>query len=164
MCVIGYATGSVEGRIAVEYFDQSPAVQAQKYAFKCHRQTVNDEDHIFPVNSLAFHPKYVSLSNSFFINSINLIFHFCSYNTFASAGSDGSVSLWDHKSKKRLRQYHKYPTSVTSLSFNCDGTKLAMGVSYNWEQGEKRLGEEERPAVYVRSVGEEAKPKGWGGA
>ena len=80
----------------------------------------------------------------------------------------GSVSLWDcdRKLKEQLRQYqyHKYPTSVTSLSFNCDGTKLAMGVSYNWEQGEKRLGEEERPAVYVRSVGEEAKPKGWGGA
>lgn len=38
----GYAVGSVEGRIAIEYFDPSPAVQAKKYAFKCHRKTDND--------------------------------------------------------------------------------------------------------------------------
>lgn len=52
----GYATASVEGRIAVEYFDPSPEVQEKKYAFKCHRQTIDDVDHVWPVNSLAFHP------------------------------------------------------------------------------------------------------------
>ena len=55
---IGYATASVEGRIAVEYFDASPEVQDKKYAFKCHRQTIDDVDHVWPVNSLAFHPMY----------------------------------------------------------------------------------------------------------
>jgi hypothetical protein len=35
----GYALGSVEGRVAMEYFDQSPEAQANKYAFKV---TVND--------------------------------------------------------------------------------------------------------------------------
>jgi WD40 repeat protein len=34
------------------------------------------------------------------------------YNTFASAGSDGTVSIWDHKVKKRLRQYPKFPTGM----------------------------------------------------
>ena len=52
----GYATGSVEGRIAVEYFDTNPQVQEKKYAFKCHRQTIDDVDHVWPVNALAFHP------------------------------------------------------------------------------------------------------------
>lgn len=52
----GYATGSVEGRIAVEYFDPSPQAQEKKYAFKCHRQTIDDVDHVWPVNALAFHP------------------------------------------------------------------------------------------------------------
>ena len=56
---IGYATGSVEGRIAVEYFDPSPDVQKEKYAFKCHRQTVDGIDHVWPVNTIAFHPMYV---------------------------------------------------------------------------------------------------------
>ena len=52
----GYATGSVEGRIAVEYFDPSPQAQEKKYAFKCHRQTIEDVDHVWPVNALAFPP------------------------------------------------------------------------------------------------------------
>lgn len=82
--IAGYATASTEGRIAVEYFDPSPEAQEKKYAFKCHRQTIEDVDHVWPVNALAFHPIY---------------------NTFASAGSDGTVSIWDHKVKKRLRQY-----------------------------------------------------------
>ena len=34
----GYATGSVEGRISVDYIDNSPAMQAKKFSFKCHRK------------------------------------------------------------------------------------------------------------------------------
>jgi cell cycle arrest protein BUB3 len=56
---LGYATASIEGRIAVEYFDTADEAQEKKYAFKCHRQTIGDEDHVWPVNSLAFHPLYV---------------------------------------------------------------------------------------------------------
>jgi cell cycle arrest protein BUB3 len=33
---------SIEGRVAVEYFDMSAAQQARKYAFKCHRTSVGD--------------------------------------------------------------------------------------------------------------------------
>lgn len=80
-----------------------------------------------------------------------------SYNTFASAGSDGTVSIWDHKSKKRLRQYQKYNAPVPSIAFNCDGTKLAVGVSYTWEEGEEGAKTAERPAVYIRTVGDEVK-------
>ncbi|EKM57701.1 uncharacterized protein PHACADRAFT_170913 [Phanerochaete carnosa HHB-10118-sp] len=138
----GYATASVEGRIAVEYFDPSPEAQEKKYAFKCHRQTIDDVDHVWPVNSLAFHPVY---------------------NTFASAGSDGTVSIWDHKLKKRLRQYPKYHSAVPSIAFNCDGTKLAVGVSYAWDEGEEGAKAAERPSVYIRNAGDEVKPKGWTG-
>ncbi|KAF8200110.1 hypothetical protein BJ912DRAFT_844209, partial [Pholiota molesta] len=52
------------------------------------------------------------------------------YNTFAFAGSDGTVSIWDHKVKKRLRQYPNFPGPVAAVAFNCDGTKVAVGVSY----------------------------------
>ncbi|KAI0765911.1 WD40 repeat-like protein [Trametes elegans] len=139
----GYATASVEGRIAVEYFDPSPQAQEKKYAFKCHRQIIDDVDHVWPVNALAFHPVY---------------------NTFASGGSDGTVSIWDHKSKKRLRQYPKYNAPIPSIAFNCDGSKLAVGVSYTWEDGEEGAKTAERPAVYIKTVGDEAKPKGWTGS
>ncbi|THH00443.1 hypothetical protein EW026_g2087 [Hermanssonia centrifuga] len=139
----GFATASVEGRIAVEYFDPSAEAQEKKYAFKCHRQTINDVDHVWPVNALAFHPIY---------------------NTFASAGSDGTVSIWDHKLKKRLRQYPKYDAAVPSVSFNCDGTKLAVAVSYTWEEGEEGAKTAQAPKIYIRSTGEEVKPKGWSGS
>ena len=132
---IGYATASVEGRIAVEYFDPSSEAQEKKYAFKCHRQTIDDVDHVWPVNALAFHPIY---------------------NTFASAGSDGTVSIWDHQVKKRLRQY-KYKTAIPSIAFNCDGTRLAVAVSYTWDEGEEGYKNAERPAVFVRKVGDEIK-------
>ena len=36
----GHATGSVEGRIAVDYFDNAVAVQSKKFSFKCHRLKV----------------------------------------------------------------------------------------------------------------------------
>ena len=55
---IGYATSSIEGRIAVEFFDPSPEGQAQKYAFKCHRKEVDGEDVVFPIHALAFDPRY----------------------------------------------------------------------------------------------------------
>lgn len=72
----GYAMSSVEGRIAVEFFDPSSKVQAMKYAFKCHRETVDEAmqlqndgedeletpyDIVYPVHGIAFHPRYVLL-------------------------------------------------------------------------------------------------------
>ncbi|KAG2008949.1 other/FunK1 protein kinase [Coprinopsis cinerea AmutBmut pab1-1] len=146
-----YATASVEGRIAVEYFDPSPEVQEKKYAFKCHRQTVKEVDqasgkeqevdHVWPVNGLAFCPRY---------------------NTFASAGSDGTVSIWDFKVKKRLRQYPKFPNPVSAIGFSCDGGKLAIAASYTWDEGEHGLKSAKAPWLGVRRLGDEVRPKGWG--
>lgn len=106
----GYASTSIEGRVAVEFFDPSADVQAQKYAFKCHRivDKVNGIDTVTPVNAIAFHPKY---------------------GTFFSGGSDCGICLWDHKAKKRLKQYQKIPYSVMSLDCNAEGTLLAVGAS-----------------------------------
>lgn len=36
----GYALGSVEGRVAMEYFDQGAEAQANKYAFKVRQEGV----------------------------------------------------------------------------------------------------------------------------
>lgn len=126
----GYATASVEGRIAVEYFDPSKEMQEKKYAFKCHRAVVNDEDHVWPVNAITFHP---------------------TYNTFASAGSDGTVSLWDHKTKKRLKQF-KYGSPVSSVAINCDGSKMAIACSYTWDEGDEGLKTAENPAIWVKTL------------
>lgn len=50
---------SIEGRVAVEYFDPSPEVQKTKYAFKCHRIKEAGLEMIYPVNAIAFHSVYV---------------------------------------------------------------------------------------------------------
>lgn len=55
----GYVLSSIEGRVAVEYFDPSPEAQSKKFAFKCHRVKEDGKDTIYPVNAIAFHPRYV---------------------------------------------------------------------------------------------------------
>ncbi|KAJ1556320.1 hypothetical protein HK405_002010, partial [Cladochytrium tenue] len=112
----GYATGSIEGRIAVEFFDESPEVQAKKYAFKCHREKQEGIDTVYPVNAIAFHPVH---------------------GTFASGGGDGVVNMWDGNHRKRIKALPRYPTSIASLSFSCDGEYLAVASSYTYEEGEK---------------------------
>lgn len=136
----GYASSSIEGRVAVEWFDPSPESQARKYAFKCHRQT-NEQgiDVVYPVNALAFHPVH---------------------GTFASGGGDGFVALWDGVSKRRIRQYQRYASSVSALSFSGDGKFLAVAVSPGFEDGREGFGEGVIK-VFVRELGEnEAKGKG----
>ncbi|KAH9058008.1 hypothetical protein EDB83DRAFT_2180365, partial [Lactarius deliciosus] len=68
----GYAT--------VSYFDPT-SHQKVRVQMKCHCQMIDDVGHIWPINALAFHP---------------------TYNTFASSGSDATVSIWDHKVKQLL--------------------------------------------------------------
>lgn len=138
---LGYASSSIEGRVAVEFFDPSDEVQARKYAFKCHRQVENGVDVVYPVNALAFHPVY---------------------GTFASGGGDGVVSLWDGMAKRRLRQYQKFGASIAGLSFNKDGKCLAIGSSGGFEDGRN---DGECPAdtikVFIREMAEgEGKGKG----
>ena len=50
---------------------------------------------------------------------ISLCFY-CIYCIY-SGGSDGFVNIWDPFNKKRLCQFHKLPTSISSLSFSADG-------------------------------------------
>ncbi|KAH7983380.1 hypothetical protein HPB52_011527 [Rhipicephalus sanguineus] len=134
----GFVLSSIEGRVAVEYLDPSPEVQKKKYAFKCHRtKDSNGIELIYPVNAIAFH---------------NL------YNTFATGGSDGHVNIWDGFNKKRLCQFHKYPSSIASLAFSHDGSLLAIGSSYLYEQG--FLDNTPPDAIFIRRVtDQETKPK-----
>jgi cell cycle arrest protein BUB3 len=139
----GYATSSIEGRVAVEWFDPSSDSQARKYAFKCHRQPDPENegtDIVYPVNALAFHP---------------------TFGTFASGGGDGVVALWDAVAKRRIRQYQKYPASVAALAFSSDGKYLAVGICPGFETGQEEYSGEGATKVYIRELSEtEAKGKG----
>jgi cell cycle arrest protein BUB3 len=108
---IGYTTASVEVRIAVEYFDPSPASQKKRYAFKCHGQNISEVDHVWPVNSLAFHP-----------TTLLLRMRRCRSGTI--------------RSRNDFRQYPKFPEDVAAVASNCDGSRIAVGVSSTWDEGE----------------------------
>jgi len=137
----GFVLSSIEGRVAVEYLDPSPEAQKKKYAFKSHRvKAEGGIEHIYPVNAISFHREY---------------------NTFATGGSDGLVNIWDGANKKRLCQFHKYPTSVSSLSFSKDGTVLAIASSYMHENVDSPPNAPPpEDAIYIRHVSDqETKPK-----
>lgn len=135
----GFVMSSIEGRVAVEYFDQDPEVQKKKFAFKCHRVKENNIELIYPVNAISFHNVW---------------------NTFATGGSDGYVNIWDGFNKKRLCQFHHYDTSISSLAFSQDGSTLAIACSYMDEQESPPEPQTNPICVYVRYVSEqESKPK-----
>jgi cell cycle arrest protein BUB3 len=110
----GYSSSSIEGRVAVEWFDPSEESQSRKYAFKCHRQTVDGQDVVYPVHALAYHPVH---------------------GTFATGGGDGVVALWDAVAKRRIKQYKESPASIQTIDFSCDGKFMAVGVSPGFEDG-----------------------------
>ena len=70
----GFALGSVEGRVAIQYVNaQNPK---DNFTFKCHRSNgvTNGFQDIYAVNDIAFHP---------------------AHGTLATVGSDGRFSFWD---------------------------------------------------------------------
>lgn len=135
----GYLLTSVEGRVAVEYFNPSDEWQERKFAFKCHRflDKETQSQTVFPVNCAAYHPVF---------------------GTFVTGGCDGLVNVWDGNNKKRICQFPQFPTSIASVDFNLDGRLLAIACSYTWEQGEKM----DAPAdqICIRNIREfEVQPK-----
>lgn len=128
----GYASSSIEGRVAVEWFDPSNDSQARKYAFKCHRQPEGDVDVVYPVNAIAFHPIH---------------------GTFATGGGDGVVAIWDAIAKRRIRIYPKVTSSVAALSFSSNGKILATGISPGFEDGKDEL-TPGSVAIFIRELGE----------
>ena len=130
----GLALGSIEGRVAIEYLEELGLDSGgkKKYAFKCHRVA----ETVYPVNAIAFHP---------------------TLGTFATGGCDGTVVTWDGRNKKKLTSIPKFPTSVAAMTFNADGSELAIASSYTFEEGER---EHPRDEIYIREIlNYEVKPK-----
>ncbi|OBZ84758.1 Poly(A)+ RNA export protein [Choanephora cucurbitarum] len=105
----GYAIGSIEGRLGIQYIDEKDA--AKSFSFKCHRdQTKN----VYAVNDISFHPVY---------------------GTFATSGADGTVVLWDKDSKQRIKTLPQANATIPCTTFNRTGNILAYAVSYDWTKG-----------------------------
>lgn len=99
----GYVSSSIDGRVAVEYFGDD----SKKFAFRCHRMNLTDNQLVFPVNSICFVP-----------NS----------NILYTGGSDGCVSCWNLISRKKVEQFPKFnEDSVVKL--DCNGDVLCVATS-----------------------------------
>ncbi|CAL5379081.1 unnamed protein product [Camellia sinensis] len=182
----GYALSSVEGRVAMEFFDLSEAGQSKKSTLPTARITMIF-DHMTMKREIFFHYNFffgtfitdIPKNNQGIHYNLMICIQVSSkvrswkghclpskchcispdliYGTFATGGCDGYVNVWDGNNKKRLYQYSKYPTSVAALSFSRDGRLLAVASSYTFEEGDKP---HEPDAIFVRSVNEvEVKPK-----
>jgi cell cycle arrest protein BUB3 len=64
---------------------------------------------------------------------------------------------WDGQAKKRLASIASFPTSVSALTFNHDGSQLAIASSYTFEDGEREHPHDE---IYIRPMLDaECRPK-----
>ncbi len=67
------------------------------------------------------------------------------------------TEIWDGNNKKRLCQFHRYATSISSLAFDSAGQQLAIAASYTFEEGEK---DHPGDTNFIRRVTDpEVKPK-----
>lgn len=132
-----FTVSSIEGRVAVEYV--SPTDQLRNFKYTCHRD--KDKKLIYPVNSIAMHPKFF---------------------TFATCGSDGKYIFWDKDAKTKLTEGKPslvssnsgtVPLSITSGSFSTNGDKFAYSVGYDWSmgiQGKKNFNNNDKTAILIR--------------
>ncbi|KAI0249139.1 Poly(A)+ RNA export protein [Lactifluus subvellereus] len=138
----GFAMGSVEGRVAIQYVHSYSLVHPStssihlhltfpsffryvdekdsqnNFSFKCHRRdqtpASKDQSLVFAVNDINFHPVH---------------------GTFSTCGADGTINFWDKDSRTRLKTFDPCPGPVSSSAFNRNGTIFAYAISYDWSKG-----------------------------
>jgi len=112
----GFAMGSVEGRVAIQYVDEKDS--QSNFSFKCHRRdqtpASKDQSLVFAVNDINFHPVH---------------------GTFSTCGADGTINFWDKDSRTRLKTFDPCPGPVPSSAFSRNGSIFAYAISYDWSKG-----------------------------
>ncbi|THH30001.1 hypothetical protein EUX98_g4192 [Antrodiella citrinella] len=112
----GFAVGSVEGRVAIQYVDDKDS--ASNFSFKCHRRdqtaTSKDQSLVYAVNDITFHPVH---------------------GTFSTCGADGTINYWDKDARTRLKTFEPVAGPVTATCFNRTGSIFAYSISYDWSKG-----------------------------
>ncbi|XP_023943656.1 protein Rae1 [Bicyclus anynana] len=133
----GFALGSVEGRVAIQYV--SPTNPKDNFTFKCHRsQGSGGYQDIFAVNDVAFHP---------------------AHGTLATVGSDGSFSFWDKDARTKLKSSELLDQPLTKCAFNHSGQIFAYAVGYDWSKGHENYNSAKKNYIFLRPCFEDLKPR-----
>ncbi|TXT05972.1 hypothetical protein VHUM_03733 [Vanrija humicola] len=133
----GYAVGSIEGRVGIQYAHQVD--EKKNFSFKCHRTEI-------PPGSMGA-PAVNGSQNVFAINTIT--FHKIQ-GTFCTGGGDGSLTFWDGMARTKLKAFSakelgngdpdarptpQWGVPIVSSSFNHSCEILAYAFSYDWSKG-----------------------------
>ncbi|OMO93358.1 hypothetical protein CCACVL1_06523 [Corchorus capsularis] len=121
----GYAVGSVDGRVKLEFSYPSTS-DNMGYIFRCCPKSTDARNHLVPVNDIAFNP---------FISG-----------AFVTGDSKGYVTAWDAKSRRRLFELPRCSNSVASLTYNHEGQVLAVASSYTYNEA---IELEKPPQIFV---------------
>ncbi|CAH1797425.1 unnamed protein product [Owenia fusiformis] len=135
---VGFALGSIEGRVAIHYVN--PTNPKDNFTFKCHRSngsTAGVQD-IYAVNDIAFHPVHGTLS---------------------TVGSDGRFSFWDKDARTKLKTSEQVDQPISACAFNAQGQIFAYTSSYDWSKGHEGFDPQKmKPRIFLRSCYDELKP------
>uniref|UniRef100_T1H0D9 Uncharacterized protein n=1 Tax=Megaselia scalaris TaxID=36166 RepID=T1H0D9_MEGSC len=133
----GYALGSIEGRVAIQYIN--PINPKDNFTFKCHRVSPsNSYQDIYAVNDISFHPVF---------------------GTLATVGSDGTFSFWDKDQRTKLKSSETLSQSITKCAFNSNGQIFAYAIGYDWSKGHEHYNPAKKPAIFLRACMKELEPR-----
>jgi mRNA export factor len=181
-----FVVSSIEGRCAIKPLDASketcncrnnnhnygcpqkqPLLQGEAdqqrllaFNFRCHRSDSNNSPlYVYPVNAIDCHPDGQNFAP-----------------VFATAGSDGVVSVWNRRERAKLTDRDgfalrgpaigteettaksgqkvpfQYYQSVTDVKFSPDGAQIAYACSYDWHKGAEHHKAEHVPSIYVKGL------------
>eukprot|EP00981_Chlorochromonas_danica_P015553 scaffold13193_cov189-Ochromonas_danica.AAC.1 len=141
----GFAEGSIEGRVALEYFDELgykkmdksecyplPSSSSSTQLVSLFSTCASDQR---PANAKSFAFK-CHRQNDKDIFAVNAL-HFHPHNTFLSAGSDGCICVWDKEARHRITNFEAYAKQcpVADAKFSPMGNILVYALSYDWSRG-----------------------------
>lgn len=120
---MGYAVGSVEGKVSMDYVQERK--NNQNYVFVCHR---DKQGGVYAINSIRFHEQS---------------------GAFVTAGSDGYLHFWDKDRRDHapMRKFQQMEAPIIDVDFSADGGLFAYAVGYDWGAG--AVGNKGQPSYIV---------------
>lgn len=134
----GFAIGSVEGRVSIQYLN--PSNPKENFTFKCHRSngTSSNFQDVYIVHDIAFHPQH---------------------GTLATVGSDGRYSFWDKDARTKLKTSEQVDQPITRCAFSARGEIFAYSVSYDWSKGHEYYNPQKKNYIFLHNCFEELRPR-----
>eukprot|EP01125_Pyxidicula_operculata_P020032 TRINITY_DN730_c0_g2_i2.p1 TRINITY_DN730_c0_g2~~TRINITY_DN730_c0_g2_i2.p1 ORF type:complete len:274 (+),score=29.92 TRINITY_DN730_c0_g2_i2:200-1021(+) len=117
----GFAVGSIDGRVSINYISDRDA--RQNFLYRCHRSS----DEVYAVNDITFN----------------------THGTYATCGSDGYFHFWDKNTRDKMYSSQKCVMPVNCGSFNMDSTLFAYASSYDWSKGVTGFDSNVRPQISI---------------